>query len=92
MQNKLIPYSVYLPAEVYGKIRELAKERKASSAVRDAIMLIMQDGDLYQAGYKKGIDEAIKIIDNCKEIENFAVKNKYLADVLIDQLKDLGAQ
>jgi hypothetical protein len=90
--TKLIPYSVYLPSDVYEKIRALAKERKASSAVRDAITLIMQDGDLYRSGYRKGIDEAIKIINNCKEIENIAVNNKYLADALIDQLMLLVEQ
>ena len=42
--KKMIPYSVYLPAEYHDKIRELAKERKASGTVRDAIQMIL-DGD-----------------------------------------------
>jgi hypothetical protein len=29
--KKLIPYSVYLPVEYHDKIKELAKQRKASS-------------------------------------------------------------
>jgi hypothetical protein len=89
MKNKLVPYSVYLPIEVYDKIRELAKQRKASSAVRDAIMIIMAGGNEYKAGYRKGLEEACKVIDACKEIEHIAIRNKFLADVLIDQIRSL---
>jgi len=90
MKSKLVPYSVYLPVEVYNKIRELAKERKASSAVRDAIMVIMAGGNEYKAGYNKGLADSIGVIDQCKEIEHIAIRNKFLADVLIDQIKELG--
>jgi Arc/MetJ-type ribon-helix-helix transcriptional regulator len=90
MRNKMVPYSVYLPVEVYEKIRALARERKASEAVRDAIMIIMEDGNEYRAGYKKALRDAEKVINACKEIEHIAVRNKFLADVLIDQIKELG--
>ena len=92
MRNKMIPYSVYLPVDVYSKIRELAKERKASSAVRDAIMIIMADGNEYKAGYRQGIEAAIEVINQCKEIEHIAVRNKYLADALTEQLEELAAK
>jgi hypothetical protein len=87
--NKLIPYSVYLPVEYYDKIRELAQQRKASSMVRDAICMIIDGGDVYKSGYNKGVKDAIKVIDKCKDIEHIAVKGKYLNDVLADQLKEL---
>ena len=51
--KKLIPYSVYLPPEYHDQIKELAKERKASSTVRDAIQMILDGDGSYDAGYRK---------------------------------------
>lgn len=89
MKN-LVPYSVYLPVEYYDKIRELAKVRKASSTVRDAICMILDGDDSFKAGYNKAIKDAIKQIDACKDIEHIAVRGKYLNDVLADQLRQLA--
>jgi len=88
MKN-LVPYSVYLPVEYHEKIKELAKQRKASSTVRDAICMILDGNDSYNAGYSKALKDAIKVIDSTKEIEHIAVKGKYLNDLLADQLKQL---
>mgnify|MGYP003333967546 FL=1 len=87
--KKMIPYSVYLPAEYHDKIRELAKERKASGTVRDAIQMILDGDDSYGAGYRKAVKDTIKVIDACKEIEHIAIRGKYLSDVLITQLEQL---
>lgn len=90
MKN-LVPYSVYLPVEYYEKIKELAKERKASSTVRDAICMILDGDDSFQAGYNKAIKDAIREIDAIKEIEHIAIRGKYLNDLLANQLKQLEA-
>ena len=87
--KKMIPYSVYLPAEYHDKIRELAKERKASGTVRDAIQMILDGDDSYGAGYRKAVKDSIKLIDACKEIEHIAIRGKYLSEVLITQLEQL---
>ncbi len=87
--KKLIPYSVYLPPEYHDKIRELAKERKASSTVRDAIQMILDGDGSYEAGYRRAMKDCIKIVDSCKEIEHIAIRGKYLSEVLIDQLEQL---
>lgn len=89
MKN-LVPYSVYLPLEYHEKIKELAKQRKASSTVRDAICMILDGDDSFKAGYNKALKDAIKVIDNTKEIEHIAVRGKYLNDLLADQLKQLA--
>lgn len=88
MKN-LVPYSVYLPLEYHEKIKELAKERKASSTVRDAICMILDGDDSYQAGYNKAIKDAIKVIKGCKEIEVIAIRGKYLDNLLSEQLLQL---
>jgi hypothetical protein len=87
--TKLVPYSVYLSQEHYDKIRQYAKNRKASSMVRDAITMIIDGNDPYKAGYGQAIRDAIKIVDACKEIEHFAFKGKYLNDILIEKLNKL---
>ena len=87
--NKLIPYSVYLPVEYYDKIKDLAKQRKASSMVRDAICMIIDGDDTFKSGYNKALKDCVKEIDTIKEIQHIAVRGKYLADVLADQIKEL---
>lgn len=88
MKN-LVPYSVYLPVEYHDKIKELAKQRKASSTVRDAICMIIDGDDKFAAGYNKALKDVVKVIDACKEIEHIAVRGKYLNDLLADQIKEL---
>jgi hypothetical protein len=84
--KKLVPYSVYLPIEYYNKIKEHAKNRKASGMVRDAIIMSLDGGDAFSSGYKKGLRDAITAVDNCKEIEIIAIGGKYLADILAEQI------
>lgn len=85
----MIPYSVYLPAEYHEKIKHLAKERKASSTVRDALCMILDGDDNYRAGYNKAIKDAIRVIKGCKEIEVIAIRGKYLDNMLEELLKQL---
>jgi hypothetical protein len=84
--KKLVPYSVYLPVEYYNKIKDFAKDRKASGMVRDAIIMSIEGGDAFSSGYKKGLRDAITAVDNCKEIEIIAIGGRYLADILAEQI------
>jgi len=88
--KNLVPYSVYLPVEYHNKIKELAKERKASSTVRDAICMILDGNDSYKAGYTKAINDAVRVIKNCKDINIIAIRGKYLDDFLADQIEQLN--
>jgi hypothetical protein len=87
--KKLIPYSVYLPVEYHDKIKVLAAQRKASAMVRDAICMILDGDDTFKAGYNKALKDCIRQIDEVKEIEHIAVRNKYLNDLLSDNIKSL---
>ena len=84
--EKLIPYSVYLPKTYYDKLRSYAEKRKASSIVRDSICMMLDGGDLYKSGYKKGLEDAVKKLDSCKEIKFINIKGKYLADFLAEEI------
>jgi hypothetical protein len=57
--------------------------------VRDAICMIVDGDDTFKSGYNKALKDCIKEIDTIKEIEHIAVRGKYLADVLADQIKEL---
>jgi hypothetical protein len=87
--KKLIPYSVYLPRKYHDQIKDLAKQRKASSMIRDAICMILDGGDAYKSGYNQGIRDSVKQIDALKEIEHIAIRGKYLNDVLAAALNEL---
>lgn len=89
MKN-LIPYSVYLPVEYHNKIKELAKERKASSTVRDAICMILDGNDNYKAGYTKAINDSVRVIRACKDIKIIAIRGKYLDNFLAEQIEQLN--
>jgi hypothetical protein len=88
-KRKLIPYSVYLPEDYYDKIREHAKNRKASSLVRDAICMILDGDDSFRAGYNKAVKDAIKIVSGCKEIQNLSIHKKYVKEILNEQIEQL---
>ena len=83
------PYSIYLPEEYINRIKEHAKDRKAASLVRDAIITALDGDDNFTAGYNKALRDAAKLVDDCKEIEVIAIRGKYLADILIGQIKEL---
>ena len=89
MERKLIPYSVYLPLDTYNEIKSLAKERKASELIRDAITMMVKGHDLYNSGYNKGIKDAAQIVYDCEEAQMTAIKGKDLGTVLADKIDTL---
>lgn len=87
--KKLIPYSVYLPVEYHSKLKAVAKERKASAMIRDAIMMILDGDDAYKGGYNKGVRDAAQIVYECSEAQMVAIKGRDLGDILTDRIKEL---
>ena len=88
-EKKLVPYNLYFYTEHVDKLKKMAVQRKASSLIRDAVSMMLDGKDEYSAGYNRGLKDAIEIIDGCKEIECIAVRGKYLADILADQINGL---
>ena len=87
--KKLVPYSVYLPVEHYLKLKEAAKDRKASVLIRDAISMILDGGDAYNSGYNKAIRDAAKIVYDNPEAQMIAIKGKDLGSILTQQIEAL---
>ena len=89
MEKKLIPYSVYLPAEYVNKLKDLAKERKASELIRNAVMMIIDAHDAYTAGYNQGLEDAAQVVYYCPEAQMVAVKGKDLGAHLCELMREL---
>lgn len=91
MENskRLIPYSVYLSEEVHLALKEKARSRQASKIVRDAITMILEGGDQFSSGYKQGLRDAMNLIMNDETASIVSVKDRKIADHLIDQLEQL---
>lgn len=87
--KKLIPYSVYLPLEYHNKLKELAKERKASILIRNAIGMLVDGTDAFTTGYNVGIQDAAKVIYECEEAQMIAIKGKDLGVVLSERIQEL---
>ena len=87
--RKLIPYSVFLPAEQHAQIKKLAKDKKASSLIRDAVGMMLSGTDLYNSGYNKGIADAAKVVYDCEEAQMIAVKGKDLGSILAEKIDTL---
>jgi len=87
--KKLIPYSVYLPLEHHKKLKELAKERKASVLIRNAIGMLVDGTDAFTTGYNVGIQDAAKVIYDCEEAQMIAIKGKDLGVVLSERIEEL---
>ena len=87
--KKLIPYSVYLPLEHHQKLKELAKQRKASVLIRNAIGMLVDGTDAFTTGYNVGIQDAAKVIYDCEEAQMIAIKGKDLGVVLSERIEEL---
>lgn len=90
--KKLVPYSVYLPKEYHDKLKQIAKQRKASAMIRDAITMLLDGDDAYRSGYNKGLREAAKIVYECEEAQMVAVKGKDLGAILTERIQELEAK
>lgn len=87
--RKLIPYSVFLRVDQHAKIKDLAKTRKASELIRDAVDMMLKGTDLYNSGYNKAIQDAAKIVYDSEEAQMIAIKGKDLGSILTEQIESL---
>lgn len=87
--NKLIPYSVYLPSDLHRKLKSLAKERKASELIRNAIHMIIEGNTAYNSGYNKALKDTVKVINTNESAITISVHGILIADNLISDIKTL---
>jgi hypothetical protein len=87
--EKLIPYCLYLPEDHVKKIKKMAKTRKASAFIRDAVLVALDKTDDFSSGYNKALNDACAIINGNPEAKMIAVKSRYLCDILGDKIRKL---
>jgi hypothetical protein len=73
----------------HAKIKDLAKTRKASELIRDAVDMMLKGTDLYNSGYNKAIQDAAKIVYDSEEAQMIAIKGKDLGSILTEQIESL---
>ena len=86
-QKNLIPYSVYLPVEYHQRLKAEAQHRKAASLVRDAIVAMLDGGNLFKSGYNKAVKDAAKVVYDSKEAQMIAVNKKDLGAILTEKIE-----
>lgn len=86
-ERKMIPYSLYLPEDIYLQVKELAKERKAAPLIRDAVVMALKGQGEYVAGYNKALSDAAKVVYDNKEAQMIAVNGRDLGAVLTEQIR-----
>jgi len=87
--SKLTPYSVYLPSDLHKKLKTLAKDRKASELIRNAIQMIIDGNTAYNSGYNKALKDTIKIINNNEKAITISMYGNTIAHDLISDIKTL---
>ena len=87
--NRMIPYSVHLPEEIYKKLKAAAGERKASALVRDAITLIVEGDDTFNGGYNKAIRDVISTLHDNDWCCSLGIEGQTLADYLEELLQPM---
>jgi len=86
--KRLIPYSVHLREDIYHQLKDAAKGRKASGIVRDAITMIIEGDDAFNAGFNKGLREAMKVVRDDVWAKSLSVHGERLSEVLADQIAE----
>ena len=91
IDQRLIPYSVYLPKDLIDEMRKVAKSRGASEYIRNAIANAVAGNNAYAKGFNDGLIEARDSVLSNQEANSLLVgkEKRPLADVLADGIKSL---
>ena len=84
--KRLIPYSVHLPEDIHAKLKIVAGNRKASGLVRDAITMIIEGDDAFNAGYNKAIRDVISVFHGDQWCKVLGIEGQSMAYYLQDQI------
>jgi hypothetical protein len=87
--KRLIPYSVHLREDIYLKLKGIAKDRKATSLVRDAITMIIEGDDAFNGGYKKAVRDVISLIQFDEWAGTIGIGGQSIADKLVSKIERL---
>jgi hypothetical protein len=89
MEARMIPYSVHLREDVYLKLKEVAKDRKATALVRDAITMILEGDDSFNGGYNKALRDVINLIKEDPWAKTIGIYDESLAQYLTNKVEQM---
>lgn len=89
MADRLIPYTVYLPEEHYERIKDFAKQRKASEMVRDAICSYLDGTSKFDAGYNRALKDAVRKVKADNSLKSIAINNETLGNKVANLLTEM---
>ena len=84
--DNLVPYSLYLPRKQINQLKDMAKTRKASAFIRDALIMALEKNDTFTSGYNKGLRDACKVIHEIKELDMISIKGRPINEIIIEQI------
>jgi hypothetical protein len=87
--KRLIPYSVHLREDIYLKLKEAAQDRKATALVRDAITMMIEGNDEFNAGYNKAIRDVISMAHEDELCSHLGYQGNTIACYLEDILTSM---
>ena len=87
--KRLIPYSVHLSEDIFNQVKAAAKQRKASSLVRDAITMFLEGDDAFNGGYNKAVRDIISLIKDDDKASRISVGGQTIGESLISQLENM---
>ena len=90
MEKKLIPYNLYLYADQVERLKKMAKVRKASTVIRDAVDMALDGKDQYAVGYNRGLLDAIKALKEVTEFKMLlSINGKNLEKTVSEKIGEL---
>lgn len=87
--RNLVPYSIYITRDHRHKLKDLAKQRKASLTIRNAIQIALDEKDTHSATYNLAIDDAKTVVFENKEAQMVAIGGRDLGLILTEKLEEL---
>ena len=87
--KRLIPYSLYLPEHMYMLLKSKAKNRQASTMVRDAVTMILEGNDQFTAGYQQAGKDVLRLIESNKTLNSIAFDGLSMAEMIFDEVENL---
>lgn len=89
MEKRLVPYSVHLREDIYLKLKEFAKDRKATALVRDAITMIVEGDDAFNGGYNKALRDMSALMREDQWAKTISVNGVTFAEHFANQIESM---
>lgn len=94
VEQRLIPYSVYLPKSLVDEMKTAAKSRGVSEFIRNAVANAVAGDNAYTRGFNDGLLEARDAVLANPDANALLIGRERvpLADVLADKIEALHAK